>query len=239
MRGICPHRFPLGVLRGPRQLETVMHPGFYSWWKSREHAGCGEGPMPTDPVRTADPDSDDHHHHGGRWGDGPFAHAGHGFEPDAASAFGVRRPLRFLRAQAELEREPGRRCSRPSWMSSKTERAQAAVDQRRRTSALPRPSKAPPSTRPKQQSAGDEQLKSAERARSAVERALKRIHGVLDDEQRKTLAYLLRTGVLEHLTRQEERQWRRRARCIVLRRAALGRELAGCLLAERSAWQNA
>jgi Spy/CpxP family protein refolding chaperone len=41
-----------------------------------------------------------------------------------------------------------------------------------------------------------ERSKSAERLQDAVARALGRIHAVLDEEQRKKLAYLLRTGAL-------------------------------------------
>jgi hypothetical protein len=37
---------------------------------------------------------------------------------------------------------------------------------------------------------------SAEKLRAAVVRALGRIHAVLDDAQRKKLAYLVRTGTL-------------------------------------------
>ncbi len=39
-------------------------------------------------------------------------------------------------------------------------------------------------------------MKSAERLREAVFQALSKIHAILDDEQRKKLAYLLRTGTL-------------------------------------------
>jgi hypothetical protein len=44
--------------------------------------------------------------------------------------------------------------------------------------------------------AGASRVRSAERLRDAVTRALKRIHAILNDEQRKKLAYLLRTGAL-------------------------------------------
>ena len=44
--------------------------------------------------------------------------------------------------------------------------------------------------------AGEQQEKSAAQVRAAVDRALREMHSVLDDEQRKRLAYLLRAGVL-------------------------------------------
>ena len=39
-------------------------------------------------------------------------------------------------------------------------------------------------------------MASAERLRDAVLKALQQIHGLLDDDQRKRLAYLIRTGTL-------------------------------------------
>ena len=39
-------------------------------------------------------------------------------------------------------------------------------------------------------------MSSADRLRDAVVKALGRIHGLLDEAQRKKLAYLIRTGTL-------------------------------------------
>ncbi|MFT3923993.1 MAG: Spy/CpxP family protein refolding chaperone [Myxococcales bacterium] len=175
-----------------------MHPGFYSWWKSREHGSCGEGHPAHGPhghgPHGAGPHCGPGFGHHGRWGGG-FAHAAPGFEHDASSAFGVRRPLRFLAHKLNLD-EAQVATFATILDELKTERAQAAVDQRRRISALAEALESSAFDEAKAQHAGEEQVKSAERVRSAVERALKRIHSVLDDEQRKTLAYLLRTGVL-------------------------------------------
>jgi Spy/CpxP family protein refolding chaperone len=168
-----------------------MHPGFHSWWKSREH-GCGEGPS-AHGERGCGPGFRSGHH--GPWGGGPFAHAAPGFEHDGSSAFGVRRPLRFLAHKLNLS-EAQVATFAVILDELKTERAQASVDQRRRTSALAEALESSTFDEAKAHHAGDEQIKSAERVRAAVEQALKRIHGALDDEQRKTLAYLLRTGVL-------------------------------------------
>ena len=41
-----------------------------------------------------------------------------------------------------------------------------------------------------------DRVKSAERVQAAVGKALGRIHGLLEPEQRAKLAYLLRTGAL-------------------------------------------
>ena len=43
---------------------------------------------------------------------------------------------------------------------------------------------------------GDLRVKSAERVRDAVLKALRQIHAILNAEQRGRLAYLIRTGTL-------------------------------------------
>ena len=157
-----------------------MHPGFHGWWRARHHAretneraGCGPG----------------RHFHGMHEG----AWAGPSF--DEGGVLGVRRPLRFLAYKLELDEQ------QVSLLASvldalKTERAQAAVDQRRRVSALAEAVESASFDDQRVASIGEEQQKSEERIRAAVAQALKKIHAALDDEQRKKLAYLLRTGVL-------------------------------------------
>ena len=78
----------------------------------------------------------------------------------------------------------------------KTERAQSAVDQRRRISALAEAIEGSSVDDARLASVGDEQQRTEQRMHDAVTRALKKMHGALDDEQRKRLAYLLRTGAL-------------------------------------------
>jgi Spy/CpxP family protein refolding chaperone len=78
----------------------------------------------------------------------------------------------------------------------KTERAQGAVDHRRTVAAF-----ADALTRDMFDSAkagegADLRLKSADRLRGAVLKALEQIHAVLNPEQRGRLAYLIRTGAL-------------------------------------------
>jgi hypothetical protein len=109
--------------------------------------------------------------------------------------FGVRRPLRFLAHKLELD-EKQMAVFATALDELKTERAQAAVDQRRRVSTLAEALEKSDFDEHKLREAGEQQEKSAELVRAAVERALRKIHAVLDDEQRKRLAYLLRTGVL-------------------------------------------
>jgi Spy/CpxP family protein refolding chaperone len=107
----------------------------------------------------------------------------------------VRRPLRFLAFKLELdERQVTELASILNEL--KTERAQSAVDHRRTTSALADVVAAESFDEAKATEATGERVKSAERVQGAVARALGRIHALLDPEQRRKLAYLLRTGAL-------------------------------------------
>ncbi len=78
----------------------------------------------------------------------------------------------------------------------KTERAQAAVDYRRTVNAMAEALASPTFDEPKAKAAGEERVKSADHVRNAVQDALRRVHAILDDEQRQRLAYLMRTGAL-------------------------------------------
>ena len=180
-----------------------MHPGMYAWWNARRRAAFGEevgcGPH-GEEVRCGP--------HGGPWGfhGGPFHggrhHGGHGDGPDHGGGggedfggFGVRRPLRFLAYKLELEEAQVTELA-TVLSDLKTERAQAAVDQRRTTSALAEAIAAESFDEGRAKAAADERTKSNERVQAAVVRALGRIHGLLKPEQRAKLAYLLRTGAL-------------------------------------------
>lgn len=155
-----------------------MHPGFHHWWRARHHAhghvhaGCGAG--------------HEQHRHGGMW-------AGPSF--DEGGAFGVRRPLRFLAYKLELN-EAQVATLATILDELKTERAQAAVDQRRRISALAEAVESAAFDEQRVASVGEEQRRSEDRIREVVARALRKLHDLLDDEQRKRLAYLLRTGAI-------------------------------------------
>jgi Spy/CpxP family protein refolding chaperone len=164
-----------------------MHPGFHGWWRSRRDAadslhefagGCG-------------PRGFGRGHHGPHGGPGIWA----GPHFDEGGVFGVRRPLRFLAYKLELSEDQVAVLA-AVLDELKTERAQAAVDQRRRVSALAEAVESNSFDEQRLSSASEEQAKSEERIRNAVASALRRIHAALDDEQRKRLAYLLRTGAL-------------------------------------------
>jgi hypothetical protein len=187
---LCPGAIPPTRETFVGSWRLTMHPGFYWWWSTRGREHCGHH------------GHDAHAAHGfvpgeHAWGHG-HKHGPHfspGFDHDPGSAFGVRRPLRFLAHKLELNEQQVAQFA-ALLDDLKTERQQAAVDQRRRISALAEALESSSFDEAKAKDAGDEQIKSAERVRQAVERALKKMHASLDDEQRKKLAYMLRTGVL-------------------------------------------
>ncbi len=163
-----------------------MHPGFIHWWQQRERrrgAGCGS---------SAGWGAEAEAWFGPRW-HGP--HEAGDVESGLPAGFGVRRPLRFLAYKLDLNDEQVAELA-AILDELKIERAQAAVDQRRTTSALADALSRHDFDAARAAEAGEGRLKSAERLRDAVIRALGRIHKALDDEQRKKLATLIRTGIL-------------------------------------------
>jgi len=107
----------------------------------------------------------------------------------------VRRPLRFLAFKLDLDEAQTTELA-AILSALKTERAQAAVDQRRTTAALADAVAAEAFDEGVAKAAADERVKSSERVEAAVSRALARMHAVLRSDQRTRLAYLLRTGAL-------------------------------------------
>jgi len=152
-----------------------MHPGFLHWWRAHReahgrcccHVGGGLEGCEGRP-------------HGGDFGGGPF---------------GVRRPLRFLAWKLELD-EPQVAKLGAILDELKTERAQAAVDDRRATSALAEAMTADPLDEARIASIAAERAKSAERLQTALAKSLCKIHATLSEEQRKRLSHLIRTGVI-------------------------------------------
>jgi Spy/CpxP family protein refolding chaperone len=103
--------------------------------------------------------------------------------------------LRFLAWKLELEEHQVAELAK-ILNDLKTERAQAAVDTRRSTSAFADALGAETFEAEKVAEAAQVRVEVAERLRDAVTRALGRIHAALDPEQRERLAYLIRTGAL-------------------------------------------
>jgi Spy/CpxP family protein refolding chaperone len=170
------------------------YPGFWAWWRRQAesraagwpgwqaHAGGHCGPCgPRGGQGKAE-------------GGGPQWHGSHGFE-DGGAGFGVRRPLRFLAHKLELSDEQVAKLA-AILNTLKTERAQSDVDYRRRTAAFADAFEGSSFDEAKVEAASLEQARSAERLRASVKLALQQMHALLNEEQRKKLAYLLRAGVL-------------------------------------------
>ena len=116
-------------------------------------------------------------------------------DPFDGGSFGVRRPLRFLAHRLGLDdRQVGELARILDEL--KTERAQAEVDRRRSLAAFADALTGEAFDAAKATEAGDLRVKSAERLRDAVTKALGQMHALLNAEQRVQLAYLLRTGTL-------------------------------------------
>ena len=184
-RGIPRAEDPPGANPPRLKGEKTMHP--FAWWHARHGgASCGEG-------AGCGP-----HGGGGPWqgrGRGGPHFGGHGGGDDFGGGFGVRRPLRFLAWKLELEEEQVAELA-AVLDDLKTERAQAAVDDRRAVASLADAVAAETFDAGKVGTATGERAKSAERLQAAVAKALGRIHALLKPEQRTRFAYLLRTGAL-------------------------------------------
>ena len=161
-----------------------MHPGFIGFWKhaQRVHGGCGG----------------EAHAHGG-----PHSHS-HAFSPFASASqdddfggggFGVRRPLRFLAHKLELEETQVEELA-AVLNELKTDRAQAAVDLRRTTTSFADIVQGTEFDQAKADAVANDRVKATQARENAVSTALGKIHRILNDDQRKKLSYLLRTGAL-------------------------------------------
>jgi Spy/CpxP family protein refolding chaperone len=108
---------------------------------------------------------------------------------------GVRKPLRYLAYKLDLSEKQVSELA-AILADLKTERAQAEVDERRTLAAFADAVAGEAFDEARAAEAGKARVGSAERLRDAVVKALGRIHGILDPEQRERLAYLIRTGAL-------------------------------------------
>ena len=177
-----------------------MHPAFYWWWKNvrnGERARCGES-------ASADPCGGPRSCGAGGFGGRGFGHGGGGEgrgpghggdDPFGGGPFGVRRPLRFLAVKLVLRDERGEALAKVL-NELKTERAQAEVDHQRTIAAFADALEGEAFDATRAAEGGALRVSSAERLRDAVVKALGRIHALLDEPQRKKLAYLIRTGTL-------------------------------------------
>lgn len=178
-----------------------MHPAFYWWWKnvrSGERARCEEsasadgcGPRACGPGGFGGRGFG----RGGGPGHGGPGGGGGGDDPFGGGPFGVRRPLRFLAVKLELREEQVEELAKVM-NELKAERAQAEVDHQRTIAAFADALEREAFDDARAAEGGALRVSSADRLRDAVVKALGRIHGLLDEAQRKKLAYLIRTGTL-------------------------------------------
>ena len=120
---------------------------------------------------------------------------GEGLEDGLGSAFGVRRPLRFLAHKLELDEKQVAELARVL-DELKTERAQAEVDNRRTLAEFADALAGEAFDAAKAAAAGERRVSSAAKLRDTLVQSLQKIHALLNPEQRSRLAYLIRTGVL-------------------------------------------
>jgi Spy/CpxP family protein refolding chaperone len=175
-----------------------MHPALIHWWKARQAGDCGSGWASASCGPGAQGEGGERHP-GWRHGGSSERYAGgQGGDGDdlGGGAFGVRRPLRFLAYKLELDERQVAELAR-ILDELKTERAQAEVDRRRTMSAFADAVGGETFDEAKAKDGADLRVGSAQRLRDAVTKALGRIHGVLDKEQREHLSYLIRTGTLQ------------------------------------------
>ena len=114
---------------------------------------------------------------------------------EGGGGFGVRRPLRFLAFKLRLDEAQMEGLAR-ILNELKTERAQAAVDDRRTVTGLADAIAGESFDEKRAEEAAALRLGSAERLKGAVVSALRQIHGLLRPDQRARFAYLIRTGTL-------------------------------------------
>jgi Spy/CpxP family protein refolding chaperone len=156
-----------------------MHPAYWAWPHARRAFGkCGGYGWP---------------------GCGPGFRAWErpaeeGFE-GGGGGLGVRRPLRFLMHKLDLDEKQITELAR-ILNELKTERAQAEVDRQRTIAAFADALSGDTFDAAKAAEGGAARVKTAERLRDAVLKALEQIHAILKPEQRARLAYLIRTGTL-------------------------------------------
>jgi Spy/CpxP family protein refolding chaperone len=118
-----------------------------------------------------------------------------GFGGGGGGSFGVRRPLRFLAHKLDLDEKQVVLLAR-ILDELKTERAQAAVDDRRALADFADALAGEQFDAPKAAAAGDRRVESNKRLRETLVRSLQQIHAMLNPEQRERLAHLIRAGVL-------------------------------------------
>jgi Spy/CpxP family protein refolding chaperone len=113
----------------------------------------------------------------------------------AGGSFGVRRPLRFMAEKLQLDEKQIVELAR-ILDELKTERAQAAVDERRTLSEFADAFGGEQFDAAKAGGARSRRVESGQKLAATVVRSLEQIHAILNPEQRTRLAHLIRAGIL-------------------------------------------
>jgi Spy/CpxP family protein refolding chaperone len=119
----------------------------------------------------------------------------HGDEDAEIGTFGGRRPLRFLAHKLGLDQKQFTELAR-ILDELKTERAQAAVDDRRSIADYADALAGEAFDTAKAQAGAARRAESVARVGSAIVKCLQQIHAILNAEQREQFAHLVRTGFL-------------------------------------------
>lgn len=124
---------------------------------------------------------------------------GHGMRMEmhghGRGGLGARRPLRFLAWKLELDEEQLGEVAKILG-ELKTERAQGEVDHAKGIAALADAVSGESFDAARAGEGAAFRVTSAERMRGATVKALESLHRMLTPEQRRTLAYLIRTGAI-------------------------------------------
>lgn len=115
------------------------------------------------------------------------------FSRHSGPGLGVRRPIRYLAYKLDLDEAQVRELA-TILDRLKTARAQGDVDDRRTTADLAGAMEAAEFDEAGARAALDERGRSAEQLRAETLATLRQLHRLLDPEQRRELAYLIRSG---------------------------------------------
>ena len=122
-----------------------------------------------------------------------YAHREHRRHGRRAGGFGVRRPLRYLSYQLDLDESQRRRVA-IVLDRVKTEREQATLDEKKMIAELADLVVDPEVSTDSLEGALAARVQSTRQVQTHIANALKEIISALDPDQREELAYLLRTG---------------------------------------------
>ncbi len=128
-----------------------------------------------------------------------YAHRGHHHHWKSgrrSGSFGVRRPLRYLSYQLDLDESQRRRVA-VALDAVKTEREQAALDEKKMAADLAELVAKPEITDEALEGVLSARVTSTERVQTKVAEAIREIVAALDPDQREEFAYLLRTGSIQ------------------------------------------